>query len=162
MTDTSPRSAVGEARDERKIRGSMGAAEIAFFTIASAGPLLVIAGFAPLAFMIGGVGAVGVQLLAGIALMLFSVGLTRMATRIRNAGAFYAYIGQGLGKPMGGGAAFLALFTYSIIAIGQLGADRRVRGASPSRTSPGSPCRGLWWPSRRWQSSLYSDTCKLV
>lgn len=122
MTNTNSQSAVGEVRDERKIRGSMGAAEIAFFTVASAGPLLVIAGFAPLAFMIGGVGAVGVQLLAGLALMLFSVGLTRMATRIRNAGAFYAYIGQGLGRPMGGGAAFLALFTYSIIAIGQLGA----------------------------------------
>lgn len=122
MTKSNTQGTVEASRDGGKIRGSMGAVEIAFFTVASAGPLLVIAGFAPLAFMIGGVGAVGVQLLAGLALMLFSVGLTRMATRIRNAGAFYAYIGQGLGRPMGGGAAFLALFTYSIIAIGQLGA----------------------------------------
>lgn len=121
MTEQSTREGA-ELQTGVRIRGSMGPLEIAFFTVASAGPLLVVAGFAPLAFMIGGVGAVGVQVLAGIALLLFSVGLTRMATRIRNAGAFYAYVGQGLGRPMGGGAAFLALFTYSIIAIGQLGA----------------------------------------
>lgn len=121
MVDTSSPGRSSSISGDR-IRGSMGALEIAFFTVASAGPLLVVAGFAPLAFLIGGVGAVGVQFLAGVALLFFSVGLTRMATRIRNAGAFYAYVGQGLGRPMGGGAAFLALFTYAIIAIGQLGA----------------------------------------
>lgn len=104
------------------VRGSMGALEIAFFTVAAAGPLLVVAGFAPLAFMIGGVGAVGAQLIAGIVLLLFAVGLTRMALRIRNSGAFYAYIGRGLGKPVGGGAATLAMVAYSVIATGQLGA----------------------------------------
>ena len=104
------------------MRRTMGALEIAFFTIAAAGPLLVVAGFAPLAFMIGGVGAVGAQLVAGVILLLFAVGLTRMALRIRNSGAFYAYIGRGLGKPIGGGAAFLALAAYALIAAGQLGA----------------------------------------
>jgi amino acid transporter len=45
-----------------------------------------------------------------------------MALRIRNPGAFYSYIGRSLGRPMGGGAAVLALVAYSVIAIGQLGA----------------------------------------
>lgn len=118
IQQTSDRTASGD----ELIRGSLGAWEIAFFTIAAAGPLLVVAGFAPLAFMIGGVGAVGAQLIAGVVLLLFAVGLTRMAVRIRNSGAFYAYIGRGLGKPVGGGAAVLALVAYSVIATGQLGA----------------------------------------
>ena len=106
----------------RRISGHMGPFELAFFVIAAAGPLLVVAGFAPLAFMIGGIGAPGAQLVASIVLLLFAVGLTRMALRIKNAGAFYSYIGQGLGRPLGAGAATLALGAYSVIAIGQLGA----------------------------------------
>ena len=105
-----------------RIRGRMGPLELAFFVVAAAGPLLVVAGFAPLAFMIGGVGAPGAQLIAGLVLLVFAVGLTRMALRIKNAGAFYSYIGQGMGRPVGGGAAVLALGAYSMIAIGQLGA----------------------------------------
>lgn len=105
-----------------RIRGSMGALEIAFFTVAAAGPLLVVAGFLPVAFLIGGPGAVGAQVIAGLVLVLFAVGLTRMALRITNSGAFYAYIGRGLGKPAGGGAAYLALTAYAVIVIGQFGA----------------------------------------
>lgn len=105
-----------------RIRGNMGPLEIAFFTVAAAGPLLVVAGFLPVAFLIGGPGAVGAQVIAGLVLILFAVGLTRMALRITNSGAFYAYIGKGLGKPAGGGAAFLALTAYAVIVIGQFGA----------------------------------------
>lgn len=105
-----------------RIQGRMGPFELAFFVVAAAGPLLVVAGYAPLAFMIGGIGAPGAQLVASLVLLLFAVGLTRMSLRIKNAGAFYAYIGQGLSKPIGGGAATMALMAYSIIAVGQLGA----------------------------------------
>lgn len=121
MTEQSSTSHVDPAGQE-PMRRTMGAVEIAFFTVAAAGPLLVVAGFAPLAFMIGGVGAVGAQMVAGLVLLLFAVGLTRMALRIRNSGAFYAYIGRGLGRPVGGGAAFLALAAYSFITVSQLGA----------------------------------------
>ncbi|UOY02678.1 APC family permease [Blastococcus sp. PRF04-17] len=106
----------------RLSRTTMGPFELAFFVVAAAGPLLVVAGFAPLAFLIGGIGAPGAQLVAALVLLLFAVGFTRMALRIRNPGAFYSYIGRSLGRPMGGGAAFLALGAYSAIAIGQLGA----------------------------------------
>jgi amino acid transporter len=100
----------------------MGPFEIAFFTVAAAGPLLVVAGFLPIAFMIGGTGAVGAQLVAGLVLLLFAVGLTRMALRIPNSGAFYPYIGRGIGKPIGGGAAYMAVMAYVVITIGQYGA----------------------------------------
>ncbi|MGY1680576.1 APC family permease [Geodermatophilus sp. SYSU D01176] len=100
----------------------MGTFELTFFVVAAAGPLLIVAGYAPLAFLIGGLGAPGAQLIAALVLLLFAVGFTRMALRIRNPGAFYSYIGRSLGKPMGGGAAMLALGAYSLIAVGQLGA----------------------------------------
>ena len=104
------------------MRGRLGPLELAFFVVAAAGPLLVVAGFAPLAFLVGGVGAPGAQLVAALVLAVFAIGLTRMARRIRNAGAFYSYIGAGLGRPIGAGAATAALGAYSVIAIGQLGA----------------------------------------
>jgi amino acid transporter len=103
-------------------RAAMGTFELAFFVVAAAGPLLVVAGYAPLALSLGGIAAPAAQLVAGLVLLLFSVGFTRMALRINNPGAFYSYIGRSLGKPLGGGAALLAMTAYSLIAIGQLGA----------------------------------------
>jgi amino acid transporter len=111
----------------------MGPFELAFFVVAAAGPLLVVAGFAPLAFLIGGVGAPGAQLVAALVLLLFAVGFTRMSLRIRNPGAFYSYVGRSLGRPMGGGAAVLALAAYSGIAIGQLGAVGAFAAGTVSR-----------------------------
>jgi amino acid transporter len=111
----------------------MGPFELAFFVVAAAGPLLVVAGFAPLAFLIGGVGAPGAQLVAALVLLLFAVGFTRMSLRIRNPGAFYSYIGRSLGRPTGGGAAVLALAAYSVIAIGQLGAVGAFAAGTVSR-----------------------------
>jgi amino acid transporter len=122
-----------QARDARLSRTSMGPFELAFFVVAAAGPLLVVAGFAPLAFLIGGVGAPGAQLVAALVLLLFAVGFTRMSLRIRNPGAFYSYVGRSLGRPMGGGAAVLALAAYSGIAIGQLGAVGAFAAGTVSR-----------------------------
>ncbi len=122
MSEDNQGTTAPETSRDAHITGNMGPVEIAFFTVAAAGPLLVIAGFLPVAFMIGGPGAVGAQVIAGLVLVLFSVGLTRMALRITNSGAFYAYIGRGLGRPAGGGAAFLAVVAYAAIAIGQFGA----------------------------------------
>jgi amino acid transporter len=122
MSDQTAPPESSSKNQSTRIRGNMGAIEIAFFTVAAAGPLLVVAGFLPVAFLIGGAGAVGAQVLAGLVLVLFAVGLTRMALRITNSGAFYAYIGRGLGKPAGGGAAYLAVTAYAVIVIGQFGA----------------------------------------
>lgn len=122
MSEETHSSGTAQVSDGSRIKGNMGPIEIAFFTVAAAGPLLVVAGFLPVAFMIGGAGAVGAQVIAGLVLVLFAVGLTRMALRITNSGAFYAYIGRGLGKPAGGGAAFLAVMAYAVIVIGQFGA----------------------------------------
>ncbi len=131
--DPTARAAGALGASERLGRSNMGPFELAFFVVAAAGPLLVVAGFAPLAFLIGGIGAPGAQLIAGFVLFLFAIGFTRMALRVRNAGAFYAYIGRSLGKPAGGGAAILATMAYSAIAIGQLGAVGAFASGTTSR-----------------------------
>ncbi len=114
MTNTSvnPRAA--------RRTGNMGAFELAFFVIAAAGPLLVVAGYTPIAFLVGGVGAPGAQMVASLVLLFFAVGLTRMALRIENAGAFYAYIGQAFGKLAGAGSAVLAAGSYAVITAAEV------------------------------------------
>lgn len=121
MNRTSSSPSPAPARNQSTSRANgIGPLELAFFVVAAAGPLLVVAGYTPLAFSIGGIGAPGAQLVASLVLLFFAVGLTRMALRIPNAGAFYAYIGQAFGKMVGGGAAILALLSYSTIAIGEI------------------------------------------
>jgi amino acid transporter len=121
MTETSPKPKLDSATGQSSARPKgMGPLELAFFVIAAAGPLLVVAGYTPLSFSIGGIGAPGAQLVASLVLLFFAVGLTKMALRIPNAGAFYAYIGQAFGKMAGGGAAVLAMVSYSTIAIGEI------------------------------------------
>lgn len=145
MATTDPANSGGQVKpNENRIAGRMGPFELAFFVVAAAGPLLVVAGYAPLAFMLGGIGAPGAQLVASVVLLLFAVGLTRMSLRIKNAGAFYSYIGQGMSKPLGAGSATLAMTAYSIISIGQLGAVGAF-AAGPMNNLLGTEIHWLVW-----------------
>ncbi|MFC7264949.1 APC family permease [Streptomyces lutosisoli] len=101
--------------------GSLGTADIAFFVVSAAAPLTVMAGVAPLAILLGGIGAPVGYLLAGITLAVFAVGFTTMSRHVRSGGAFYAYITRGLGRPVGIGAALLALIGYNGMEIGVYG-----------------------------------------
>ncbi|MFD4568295.1 amino acid permease [Streptomyces sp. NPDC058251] len=101
--------------------GSLGTADIAFFVVSAAAPLTVMAGVAPLALLLGGIGAPVGYLLAGITLAVFAVGFTTMSRHVRSGGAFYAYITRGLGRPVGVGAALLALIGYNGMEIGVYG-----------------------------------------
>jgi amino acid transporter len=79
------------------------------------------AGVAPIAIVLGGIGAPAAYLLAGITLAVFAVGFTTMSRHLRGGGAFYAYIAQGLGTPAGVGAALLAVVAYNGMGIGLYG-----------------------------------------
>jgi amino acid transporter len=57
----------------------------------------------------------------GIMLVLFAVGYAAMSRHVANAGAFYAYVAQGLGKVQAVGAAFVALIAYNTMQIGIYG-----------------------------------------
>ncbi|WP_225097738.1 APC family permease [Streptomyces sp. CoH27] len=101
--------------------GSLGTADIAFFVVSAAAPLTVMAGVAPLAILLGGIGAPVGYLLAGLTLAVFAVGFTTMSRHVTSGGAFYAYITRGLGRPVGIGAALLALVGYNGMEIGVYG-----------------------------------------
>jgi amino acid transporter len=102
--------------------GTLGTASVAFFVVAAAAPLLVMAGVAPLAVGFGGVGAPSGYLIAGVTLAIFAAGFTAMTKYIHNAGAFYAYIARGLGSTAGIVAAVVALVSYNALEIGMFGA----------------------------------------
>lgn len=103
-------------------RRRIGVADIVFFVVAASAPLTVTAGGMPQS--LAATGVVGQPpLYAGLAVVLivFSVGYAAMSRYISNAGAFYAYIGQGLGRPFGTAAAFVALLAYNTMQIGIYG-----------------------------------------
>ncbi|MFF2507177.1 APC family permease [Streptomyces sp. NPDC058067] len=101
--------------------GTLGTSDIAFFVVSAAAPLTVMAGVAPFAIALGGIGAPVGYLLAGLTLAVFAVGFTTMSRHVRSAGAFYAYITRGLGRSVGIGAALLAMVGYNGMEIGVYG-----------------------------------------
>lgn len=101
--------------------GSLGTADIAFFVVSAAAPLTVMAGVAPLAILLGGIGAPVGYLIAGVTLAVFAIGFTTLSRHVHGGGAFYAYITRGLGRRVGVGAALLALIGYNGMEIGVYG-----------------------------------------
>lgn len=101
---------------------TLGVKDLVFFMVAASGPLLVVAGALPVGYL--GSGNAGLPLLlliVGTVLALFAGGYAAMSRHVTNAGAFYAYIAQGLGKIPGVSAAFVALVAYNAIQIGVYG-----------------------------------------
>ena len=102
-----------ETQKESLRKGSIGVLGIVFFVVAAAAPLAGMTGAAPVAIVLGsGSGTPGAYLLVGLVLLLFSVGYAAMSHRVTNAGAFFAYVGRGLGTNMGVGSAFVSMVAY--------------------------------------------------
>lgn len=100
---------------------ALGTGGIVFMVISAAAPLTIVAGVAPLAILIGGVGAPLVYTLAGVILGVFAVAFMAMTTHVRALGGFYTYITEALGKAVGLGSSFVALFSYNALQIGLYG-----------------------------------------
>lgn len=101
-----------------KLTGTMTTFDIVFSVLAFNAPLSVFAGY--LTVVIGyanGLGAPMTYILAGLVVLVFAVGFTTMSRHLPNPGAFYAYITAGLGRPVGLGAAFLALLSYVFLYV---------------------------------------------
>lgn len=117
-------TAAPEADGEGRLApGSLTAPHIVFMVIAAAAPMAVIVAIVPIAFALGnGPGTPGMFLIAALTLALFSVGYTRAIPYVRNAGAFYAYITRGLGRPVGLVAAYTAMVCYTALSAATCGA----------------------------------------
>jgi amino acid transporter len=113
-----------EVRDgeTHRLGGRLGPAAIVFMVVAAAAPLTVVAGTFPIGIAAGNGAAYPASYLVCTAiLILFAVGFTAMARHVPGAGAFYTYVGHGLGRHMGLGAAFLALLSYTAVQGGVYG-----------------------------------------
>lgn len=103
-------------------RSRLGVIAIAFFSLSAAAPLTVVLGGATTAFAVTGVlGMAAAYLTIAVVLAVFCVGYLAMSRRIVNAGAFYTYVAQGLGKVWGVGASFVAVVAYAVFVFGMLG-----------------------------------------
>ncbi|MCM0676193.1 APC family permease [Micromonospora phytophila] len=108
---------------EALARGRLGVPSVIFFVLSAAAPLTVVAGVVTTGYGVIGVLGIPVAFLAVAAVLaLFAVGYVAMARRVENAGAFYAYISRGLGRPAGVGAAWVALIAYNALQVGLYGA----------------------------------------
>ncbi|WP_308169745.1 APC family permease [Acrocarpospora catenulata] len=95
---------------------------VVFFVVSAAAPLMVVAGSVPTVYTVTGV--IGVPfafLLLGGIFALFAVGYVTMARHVVNAGAFYAYAAQGLGRTPGVAVAWVALLAYNALQLGLYG-----------------------------------------
>ncbi|GIJ50049.1 amino acid permease [Virgisporangium aliadipatigenens] len=118
-----PRPQVGDLVAQTLARDRLGVWAVVFFVLSAAAPFTVVAGVVTTGWAVTGIIALSVAFLViGVVLMLFSVGYVAMARRIEHAGAFYAYIARGLGRPAGVGAAWVALLSYNALQVGLYGA----------------------------------------
>lgn len=103
-------------------RNALGVLGILFFVLSAQAPLTGVAGAVPIAVAIGnGPGAPAAYAVAGGVILLFSVGFVAMGRHVVNAGAFYTYIGKGLGRTTGSGSAAVALFAYCTVQAAMYG-----------------------------------------
>ncbi|MCP9964869.1 hypothetical protein [Actinomadura madurae] len=173
MTDqggTGLRHAPAGESESRLARNRLGVAGIVFFVVAAAAPLVGMTGAVPIAIVLGnGAGVPGAYLAAGIVLLVFSVGYSAMSHRVTNTGAFFAYVGRGLGVVPGVGSAFVSLLAYVAVQLAVFGFFGAVMAArwTPSsasrwpggcgRSSPGPWCSAC--PRSAWTSEPRSWAC---
>ena len=100
----------------------LGVPAVMFFILSAVAPLTVVAGVVTTMYAVTGLSAIGAAfIVVAIVLALFAVGYVAMARRITNAGAFYAYISHGLGRPIGVAGALVAVVAYNALQVGLYG-----------------------------------------
>ena len=111
-------SALPKAEEKTLRKGRLGVVGIVFFVVAASAPLVGMTGAVPIAMLAGnGAAAPGAYLAVGIVLVLFSVGYTTMSHKVTNTGAFFAYVGKGLGVKAGVASAFISIVGYVTIQL---------------------------------------------
>lgn len=101
----------------------LGVPAVVFFVMSAATPLGVIAGVVTTGYATTGLTGLPLAfVVVGLVLGVFSIGYVTMARYVANAGAVYSYVARGLGRPVGVGAAWVALLAYNALQVGLYGA----------------------------------------
>ena len=104
-------------------RDRVGVPSVWSFIMSGIAPLTVTAGVITSAYATTRLTGIPFAFLVIAAVLaLFVPGYVAMTRHITNAGAFYAFIARGLGKPLGVAAALMALLAYSLLQVGLYGA----------------------------------------
>jgi len=136
-------SAPTETEQTALHKGRLGVLGIVFFVIAAASPLVGMTGALPVSIVLGnGAGVPGAYLAVGVVLLLFSVGYATMSQHVTNTGAFFAYVGRGLGIGPGVGSSYVSLVAYLAIQLSIFGFFGSVMGAQMESTFGVS---WSWW-----------------
>lgn len=99
-------------------KGKLGAFSIVFFVVAASAPLVGMTGAVPVAMVLGnGSATPGAYLLVGITLLIFSIGYAAMSNHVTNTGAFFAFVGRGLGVRAGVASSYVSLVAYITIQL---------------------------------------------
>lgn len=118
VTGRSPSSGATELA-----QGSLNVSHIVFMVMATVAPAGGAVAILPLAIGLGvGVGTPGMFVFVMAIMLLFAVGFTKMVPHVHNAGAFFAYIVKGLGRPVGLAGAYIAMSAYLALAAATGGA----------------------------------------
>ena len=121
----------------------LGVPAVLSFVLAGVAPLTVAAGVIPTAFATTGLtGIPAAFLVVGVILAVFSAGYVTMTRHVTNAGAFYALIARGLGRPAGVAAALVALLSYSFLQVGLYGA---LGPAAAAEAAAHLNLHAAWW-----------------
>ncbi|MFC7550568.1 APC family permease [Plantactinospora sp. GCM10030261] len=103
-------------------RRRLGVVHLVFFTVAASAPLTVLGGGVTTTFLVTSNTGVPVSFLVLAAILAtFAVGYAAMSRYVSNAGAFYSYLANGLGRAAGVAGSFIALVAYNTINIGLYG-----------------------------------------
>ncbi|GLY06323.1 APC family permease [Actinoplanes sp. NBRC 101535] len=123
MSTTATQSpAPGSQLTDALARDRLGVASVVFFVMSAAAPLTVVAGVVPTGLAVTGLTGIAIAFIAvALVLAIFAVGYVAMARHISNAGAFYAYVSRGLGRPLGVGASWVALLAYNMFQVASYG-----------------------------------------
>lgn len=100
----------------------LGVGSLIFLTVSASAPITVLAGGVVATYAVTGSTGVALSfpILAAV-LALFSVGYAAMAGHISNAGAFSAFLAQGLGRAWGVAASSVAVVSYNAIQFALYG-----------------------------------------
>jgi amino acid transporter len=99
-------------------------------------------GAVPVAMLLGnGAATPGAYLAVGLTLLVFSVGYAAMSSKVTNAGAFFAFVGKGLGPKAGVASAYASIIGYVTIQLAIYG----FFGLVISLTAAGFGLNLPWW-----------------